>query len=154
MTDFVILLSILFIFTFQFLSQKILKYHFNIEWTEKVLNRSFRIAVLIVIVVNLYGYTNYRHQIGSLWEADKYHSTYYVNLFPDLNTSKNYRVKAEISRFEGRYYIDKAYFPNGGYITFENDSWIDINTYEKTYLEDDTGKDWYIELTKERVKEQ
>lgn len=95
-----------------------------------------------------------------------------MNMFPDGSEAKNYRVKADIlasSRDVGyvdsegeehdssvrAYYIAKAYMPNGGFITFENevdDGSNDLIIGKKIELQDDEDRQWYVELTKERVK--
>jgi hypothetical protein len=80
---------------------------------------------------------------------------YYVNMFPDDGVSKNYRVVADISKVEegGDYYITKAYFPNGGYITFEDSYGVsELEFNKKVSIKDDKGKEWEIELTKQKAK--
>ncbi|MFT9486642.1 MAG: hypothetical protein ACH0QD_04635 [Tepidibacillus sp.] len=71
---------------------------------------------------------------------------YYVNLYPGDGV-KNYRVLADVSK-EGEYYINKAYFPNGGFITFENAYAITpIQFNNKIEIHDDQNRTWYVELT-------
>lgn len=120
------------------------------------------------ILISNYG----AEKIGSIFEKSRYKTKYYVNLFPDMNSSKNYRVKAEIeadfveweesdnqgnpiSKSHRVYYINKAYFPSGGYIIFDkeripNDKGVEVR--KKTLLVDTSGRYWWAELTSEKAK--
>ena len=76
-------------------------------------------------------------------------------MFPEDSVSKNYKVTADISSFfdeERVYYLQRAYFPNGGYITFDNSWGESLEVDEKVSLIDDEGNHWHIKLTKEKVK--
>jgi hypothetical protein len=69
---------------------------------------------------------------------------------------QNYKVAADISLEEGYYYITKAYFPNGGNVTFENihgTSNFSLEFKKKIRIRDDDNKWWDIELTNEIVRE-
>lgn len=104
-------------------------------------------------------------EIGHFWERSEYKTRYYVNLLQEKNYSKNYRVVGNIdattscypdqSYPEGPeicdhvYYLTRAYFPNGGYLSFEDCS---VKFNEKELCTDTKGEDWYIELTQLKVK--
>lgn len=105
--------------------------------------------------------------MGSLIEKNEYAEYYYVNMFPENDKSKKYKVKAEISaRYDENestnndgnittydvrhYYIEKADFSNGGYITFNADEPLELN--KKVSLVDDDDKNWNIEMINEKVK--
>lgn len=99
-------------------------------------------------------------QIDSLFEKSEYTEKYYVLMYPGGAKDKNYKVEADItstivgyeSGSERKYYIEKAYFSNGGYITFYNNmDWNDLKVGEKVSILDDKDKYWDIELTKDRV---
>lgn len=74
---------------------------------------------------------------------------YYVNLFPEEDSQKNYRVPGLVFVDEGGFSLFEVFWSNGGTTTFENhshDSKLIIG--EKVFIEDDEGEDWYVELTK------
>lgn len=109
--------------------------------------------------------------IGSYFEKSEYNTQYYVNVFPDDEGSKNYRLPAEIHVYseteegetsEDRFgqehtetyttkyiIIEKAFWPNGGYLDFD-DCQLEIG--DKVLCSDQEGRDWYIELTNEKVR--
>jgi len=109
-------------------------------------------------------------KIGSIFEKAEYTTQYYVNLFPKNSDSKNYRVKADIYSvvsensytdgdsekvaYNREYYIERAYFPNGGSVSFEDNvgSGESLVLNKKEYLVDDDGEEWYVELTNVKVK--
>jgi hypothetical protein len=113
------------------------------------------IPFIILIIAISYWLFSY---VSDSYNAIRYGSgTYYINLFPEDSKSKNYRIKGKVE-YEGdsqEYFLVKATFPNGGYITFDG-SYGDspLEFYKKVYIEDDDGKGWYVELTKEKVKEE
>lgn len=93
-------------------------------------------------------------------KTNSYQTKYYVNLFKERTYSKNYRVVGELSVQEsdcdpnygcnGRpIFLEKAYFPNGGYISFE-DCELEIN--KKAYCIDEEENEWYAELTNVKVE--
>lgn len=99
--------------------------------------------------------------IGSLFEKEEYEEKYYVYMYPEKSQSENYKLEADIiSKMTSRgddnergYFIEKVYFPNGGYITFYNSiGWESLRIGEKIRTLDDKEKYWDIELTKEKVK--
>ena len=106
----------------------------------------FALFALILVLNNVYGF---------FMELKYGSGNYYVNLFEEDTESKNYRVIGEVdydSEF-GEYLLIRATFPNGGYISFDNSHFVSpLEFYEKVHMEDDNGRDWYVELTKEKVK--
>lgn len=125
--------------------------------------------------LSLLFYDSYSNtQIGSLFESRNYKEKYWVNLFPNKDNAKNYRVPADIiatysigdsdcenyfglnescEKSERIYLIEKAYFTNGGYITFENtEEAIPLQVNEKVPITDIDGTNWWIELTNKQVQ--
>lgn len=101
--------------------------------------------------------------LGSLFEKEEYKAYYYVNMFPSEYVAKNYRVKAEIiatwdewsdGERQRAYRIEKAFMPNGGIISFENNAYDNdpLEIGEKININDDKGREWYIMLTAEKAK--
>ncbi len=139
-------------------------------------DRKIKILLKIVFIVGIIGITfdiirvsPYGSKtIGSFIEKKEYTQFYYVNMFAENQESKNYRVKAEINaRIDEEestnndgdtttqsirhYYIEKAYFSNGGYITFtNNDEPLEIN--KKVSITDDDENYWKIELTSKKAE--
>lgn len=111
-------------------------------------------------IANTYG----EERIDSFFEKSEYTTKYYVNLFPDEDSAKNYRLPADIFVYyeEGDetsssvkcIRIGKAYFPNGGYVSFSDDGEDEKNLRfgKKVDLTDSSGKNWYVELVDRKVK--
>ena len=59
----------------------------------------------------------------------------YVYAFPDANNDKNYRLKADITKTRNNIFVNKIYFKNGGYITFDED----YNAEQNDINEDGSG---------------
>lgn len=94
--------------------------------------------------------------IGSWWvytenTSIKDSQEYYVNLFPAEDSQKNYRVPGLIYKEENGYNLAIVYWSNGGETTFDGE-WRTVVLGEKVKLKDDEGKEWYVELTKTKVK--
>lgn len=139
----------------------------------------FRKNKLIMFYFLIFGlsflfYSTYSNtQIGSLFEGSDYQEKYWVNLFQNTENAKNYRVIADItatlsctegepidydpfgergesSKCDRVYIINKAYFNNGGFITFESENDnadYSLKLNKKIFITDDNGKEWYVELT-------
>jgi hypothetical protein len=136
-----------------------------------VLSHFFVIFILISWGKNSYIRIYGNEIIGSYLEKSNYRTQYYINLFPNDENSKNYRLPADIHVFteleegettEDRFgqestsfskvkyiTVEKIYWPNGGYLYFE-DCFLDIG--EKNLCYDQNNEGWYIELTEEKVK--
>ena len=109
--------------------------------------------------------------IGSYLEKPEYRTQYYVNVFTNKKDSKNYRLVADIhvyseseesessedrfgqehsTIFTTKYIVlEKVYWPNGAYFEF-NDCQLKIG--DKVLCDDQDKTEWYIELTKQKVK--
>jgi hypothetical protein len=108
--------------------------------------------------------------LGSYFEKFEYRTQYYVNVFPDDESTKNYRLPAEIhvyseeeegeptedvygiehsNTYTTKYIVlDKVFWPNGGYLDF-NDCQLEIG--KKVMCNDQDGVSWNVELTNEKV---
>ena len=58
--------------------------------------------------------------VGSPLAKSDFTAKYWVFIQPDNTEAKNYRVKADISRDDTGYSLDKVYWPNGGSSTFDD----------------------------------
>ena len=101
---------------------------------------------------------------GSFFERAEYEEMFYVNLFPDGQKVKSYRVPALIraSVESDIDYDDKSYswreyriqfaaMPNGGQVSFYSaDDFLELG--KSVTIFDDYGKYWRIELTDEPAK--
>jgi hypothetical protein len=56
---------------------------------------------------------------GAFLEKKDYKARVMVNVFPEGDKSKNYRLEADITRSDGVYFINKIYWPNGGYLEWQ-----------------------------------
>jgi hypothetical protein len=111
-------------------------------------------------------------ELNSFYEKPEYRTQYYVNVFPDNYDTKNYRLPSDIYVFsetmeaENRssddyigggsndYYtekyiiLEKVYWPNGGYLEFED---CQLIQGERVKCIDKNEDIWYIELTDHKV---
>jgi len=76
---------------------------------------------------------------------DKY--KYYVNMFPEEDSQKNYRVPAYITIDEDGILLDSIDWSNGGETTFYALNNPPLEENKIIPLEDDDGEIWYVELT-------
>jgi hypothetical protein len=93
---------------------------------------------------------------GDLFEKRFYSGKYKVIISENLGTSKMYKLTADISRHihcDGgnecgslAYWVSSMYWPNGGYITFDEDSCAIGIEHESTCV-DVNGKDYSILMT-------
>lgn len=91
---------------------------------------------------------------GHWFEKGNYEAQIYVNIFPENNASKNYRIIGDIERAtdcpgEGHdcyswYILKRATFPNTGYIEFDD---CEVKLNKKVYCTESNGAGWDIELT-------
>ena len=89
-----------------------------------------------------------------------------MNLFPNEDNATNYRLPADIHVYYENYEgdetstsvkcirIEKAYFPNGGYVSFSynGEDKKNLRFGGKVDLTDSSGKNWYVELVDKKVK--
>jgi hypothetical protein len=114
---------------------------------EKIMSENRKTArfFIVISVLILVAFTIHAYNITHKGEGQ-----YYINLYPD-NGVKNYKIVADISD-EGDYYITEAHFPNGGYVSFDNQYGVTpLEFNKKVELNDDSGRDWFVELTDEKV---
>ena len=107
---------------------------------------------------------------GSRFERDNYEGLFYVNLFPDGQKVKSYRVPAMVSAnyeasssytnsngdeqdvYEHVYRIQYAVMLNGGKVHFDNSyGFQDLELNKTVTLYDDDKRYWGIELTNRSV---
>lgn len=98
--------------------------------------------IFLAVFVPYYFYS----EKGSIDDSKQY----YVNLFPEEDSQKNYRVPALISLEEDGFYLLDVYWSNGGSTSFY-DNYNNLILGEKVLMNDDKGEDWYVELTNEMV---
>lgn len=98
-------------------------------------------------------------EIGHFYEAPTPYTTkYYVYLFGENNEAKNYKLPADItvdSESDGdlgwtTIKLEKAYFPNGGFLYFEN-CFLEGVKDVADQCEDQNGINWTVEFKKEKV---
>lgn len=114
----------------------------------------FRLTCLILCFICGYGVLHMvipSNQIGSFLEAENYSAQYIVEV--SRNNTTFYKLPADITReydtSSNKYYVDRAYWPNGGYLYFEDDAWL---LPEKEYdLEAQNGELFSVTLTKDRI---
>ncbi len=110
--------------------------------------------------------------IGSNWAKPNFTTKYIVKLSKSEDSNNEYMLPAIVTVFSEsiesnhpqedsrgqEYYesydekyimLEKVFFNNGNYLTFEE---CDLEMGRKIYCTDQNDEDWYIELTKEKVK--
>ena len=86
---------------------------------------------------------------GAFLERTKYNRSLYVLVFPDKNSTKNYRIPGDVTRAENGYTIESVTWPNGGYSTFyscpislnSTSSCVIQNSRKSEALSDKAGND-------------
>lgn len=76
---------------------------------------------------------------------------YYVNMFPEENSQKNYRVPAYISKEEDGILLDTVEWSNGGETSFNALNNPPLVMSELVKQESDDGETWYVELTHQKA---
>lgn len=129
-------------------TKRFISWFMGVELKQQLITVCVGFCIIVTIAANTkLGSTN----IGGLFERINYTESYYINLFPENANDKNYKVKAEIEKMGSRYYINKAYFSNGGYITFNNNGRnSSLKIGSKIGIYDDKDKYWRVELTNEK----
>lgn len=116
-----------------------------------------KVILLCFAAVMVYGniyLMSPRTQIGSIGEAENYSAKYVVEV--SRNQTTFYKLPADIHRehevSSSKYFIDKVYWPNGGWLYFGDDALL---LPEKEYeLEAQDGEAFYVTLTKECLSEE
>jgi hypothetical protein len=93
---------------------------------------------------------------GHWLEKSSYQTQLFVNVFPDNDKTKNYRLVGNVERYNDcdgddgcvkGYYVKNISFPNKGYIEFDA---CEISLNKKQHCIDYDGKEWYVELTDQK----
>jgi hypothetical protein len=130
---------------------------YNRDKDYKFLSKKYMILYTIGFIwgiVMVLPYTPYgSEQIGSLIEKREYKSFYYLNLFPESEKTKNYRVRGMVdsymdSEYGRKYFLLYVIMENGKELYFEPDENLVLN--EKVFLLDKNDNYWYVELTEHR----
>lgn len=88
---------------------------------------------------------------GSFWErgAD-YQTEAYVQVFTDTSSSRNYQLKADISKENGNYILQTVHWRNSGTSVFD-DCFVKLE--EKVSCMDESERTYYIQLsTNQEIK--
>jgi len=125
-------------------------------------NRAFMWTTLVFAIGLIFGTPYFGTKVpGSFFERDEYREMFYVNLFPDEQRVKSYRVPASILVYlEGGYDYDNdpvywraykiqfAIMPNGGKVTFGfSDDYVPLELGSTVTVYDDDERPWGVELT-------
>jgi len=126
-------------------------------------NKSRQIKTFITIFVVVLIYIIYRSYFspqipGHILERYSYSTKWHVNVWADMESSKNYRLPADIASYGNEFYrshyINKVYWPDGGYMTFDEfyefchpSEPPKVGGYASR-MKDDSGNEWYIEIPK------
>ena len=93
-------------------------------------NEAFMRAVVIVWILGFIGVCIIEkfgsENLNSFWVKRCIKFSGYVFAFPNAKYDKNYRLRADMEKVANRYYVNRIYFYNGGYIDFEPDEQEDI----------------------------
>lgn len=149
-----------------------------------LLKRKLIILIEIVFVLGIFSsppvFSNFENtNIGSFFEKDSYQERYYVYIRKDTEKFNSYKVEADIRKCDygypsytedgdetfivkgSGYFIEKAYLPNGGFITFlddETDGLSEITPNNRLHPEkeascqDNKGNEYHIYSTTEKVR--
>lgn len=136
------------------------------DFTLTLKNRQFLKSYLLTFIISLpiipfiLGFGN--SQIGSFYERDGYTEKYYVMYSKDSENSdfrKVYKLPAEIHcvkdaipGFNYYYELNRLHFSNGGYASFNESDQNELRPENEVYVVDNKGYEYYITLTKEKVK--
>lgn len=119
------------------------------------------IIEIIFTVIIFYGNTD----IKSIFKRSNFNLEGYVYAFPNSHNAKSYRLKADLTSnnilFYQKFWVDKIYFNNGGYIDFTNQEYYedkesldDKGTLACGYYEDNNDdKNWCFRFYGEQIKE-
>lgn len=145
----------------------------NKVWTKVSENKIAFVVWGAMAILGLYTILNQHYgvkEIGHWFESpNSYNVKYFVNVFPETDkggfAAKNYRLPADVYVYKdgfggdentegGAIYIEKAYWPNGGSISF--DSSCEVKGFDEKSLCNPVGDEYqdewfYIELTNTKV---
>jgi hypothetical protein len=77
-------------------------------------------GILIVITLFIIKYDFGVSSPGSFFERNSYSTKVYVLASPENNGTKSYSIPADITKDENGYSVNKIYWPNAGYSTFDS----------------------------------
>lgn len=128
-----------------------------IQWFR---NSKVKIKVLVAVcaiigILNLYSEYFGNDTIYSVFSRNEFHTQYYVQLFPEESKSKNYLVPADLIVNGESIWIEKVYWPNGGYTTFDRFGDMDGEEFylnKHINIQDDEDRYWTIILTDIKVQ--
>jgi len=131
------------------------------NWPAIIIVLIFVFGTIVNPLIGRFG----NEQVGSFFEKDDYEAKYFVNLFPEKDKTKNYRLVADIEKdtvcikisrdereCEITYYLRKVYWPNGGYFSFDANECL-LNEGKNFCFPDQQEEGIYIETTKKRVED-
>ena len=109
-------------------------------------------------------------QIGDFYEAKEYTEKYYVLMSrqpQEKENRKSYTLPAEIERsldyshendgydvYTLNYHINHLYFPNGGYLVFDEPNYSIVQVEQETEVTDYHGDTYYITLKREKANKE
>jgi hypothetical protein len=112
-------------------------------------------ALVGILFLWIVGALNQVKRPGSFFEKASYSGKFYVLVYPEINTVKNYKIPGDIEKeledcapedsCNSIYYLNNIYWPNGGTTSFSDCSISD----KKSFCTSDDDNDYYIELTSE-----
>ncbi|WP_336775310.1 hypothetical protein [Paenibacillus sp. MMO-58] len=120
------------------------KKDFQIHRVQSTVIISLILSIATCLIINYVGIKRHGYEMGHFFEKQNYERQFYVYVTEDLDTAKSYRLTADIRKNEFGYFFLKAYWPNGGTLSFGDP----VKFYGRTsFPVDDNDKEWRIELT-------
>lgn len=116
-------------------------------------------SLLPIIVIFLFVFIGIIEKFGienpnSILAKREFDFKGYVYAFPNEKYDKNYHLEADILKEGSRYYVQRIYFYNGGYIDFDYDEELSISKGGKMtcgYYENE-NKEWCFRFYGDLVK--
>lgn len=122
--------------------------------SERLRNWSVFISIIVVggsgLLADEWAIRKYGTTIGGFFENVDYYEFYYVNVFENERTTKNYQLPGLIYRNTeyGEYELIEFEWPNGGYIQLYDRSYDQpLVPGDKVKVVDNKDKTWYVQLT-------
>lgn len=130
------------------------KYAIHRGYTEYRINLIIIVSIVATIgactLTDNIGTKRYGYNIGHFFEHGNYETKFYVYVSDNIDKTKSYRLPADIRKTSYGYYFIKAYWPNGGTLSFYEPVKF---YYGICFPIDDNDNEWRIELTDFRVYE-
>lgn len=122
---------------------------------EKIISRAIALALLLLVALEGIAYSGLDTNIGSYTEYHYNTSRYYVMVYG--SGTKYYRLPAIIHRRDGDngayHCIEKAFWPNGGYITFSGDESSEVKLNQITTVSASDPESVDVMLTSEKCED-